>query len=129
MDVKAWVPTLLAKRQATAKEPRRPRLRRTHRSRRPGHVTTAKTGTREILWALPRMGGGWHNRYTGRKPDGPEEVGCPHITDLSSRYRPVSLLPIAKGFMRPKGTTIQLEVRRRVAVSLLEAGWGVRRVA
>jgi transposase len=31
--------------------------------------------------------------------------------------------------MRPKGTTIQLEVRRRVAVSLLEAGWGVRQVA
>jgi transposase len=31
--------------------------------------------------------------------------------------------------MRPKGTTIQLEVRRRVAVSLLEAGWGVHHVA
>ena len=31
--------------------------------------------------------------------------------------------------MRPKGTTIQLEVRRRVAVSLLGAGWGVRQVA
>jgi transposase len=31
--------------------------------------------------------------------------------------------------MRPKGTTIQLEVRRRVAVSLLEAGWSVRHVA
>ncbi|HEY7492038.1 MAG TPA: helix-turn-helix domain-containing protein [Candidatus Tectomicrobia bacterium] len=31
--------------------------------------------------------------------------------------------------MRPKGTTIQLAVRRRVAVSLLEAGWGVRQVA
>jgi transposase len=31
--------------------------------------------------------------------------------------------------MRPTGTTMQLEVRRRVAVSLLEAGWGVRHVA
>jgi transposase len=31
--------------------------------------------------------------------------------------------------MRPKGTTIQLEVRRRVAVSLLAAGWGVRHAA
>jgi transposase len=31
--------------------------------------------------------------------------------------------------MRPKGTIIQLEVRRRVAVSLLEVGWGVRHVA
>jgi transposase len=31
--------------------------------------------------------------------------------------------------MRPNGTTLQLEVRRRVAVSLLEAGWGVRQVA
>jgi transposase len=31
--------------------------------------------------------------------------------------------------MRPKGTSIQLEVRRRVAVFLLEAGWGVRHVA
>jgi transposase len=31
--------------------------------------------------------------------------------------------------MRPKGTTIQLEVRRRVAVSLLEAYWGVRQIA
>ena len=31
--------------------------------------------------------------------------------------------------MRPKGTSTQLEVRRRVAVSLLEAGWGIRQVA
>jgi transposase len=31
--------------------------------------------------------------------------------------------------MRPTGTTSPLEVRRRVAVSLLEAGWGVRHVA
>jgi transposase len=31
--------------------------------------------------------------------------------------------------MRPKGTKTQLEVRRRVAVSLLETGWGVRQVA
>ena len=31
--------------------------------------------------------------------------------------------------MRPKGTKLQLEVRRRVAVSLLEAGWGIRQVA
>jgi transposase len=31
--------------------------------------------------------------------------------------------------MRPQGTAIQLEVRRRVAVSLLESGWGVRHVA
>jgi hypothetical protein len=31
--------------------------------------------------------------------------------------------------MSPKGTTIQLEVRRRIAVSLQEAGWGVRHVA
>src|SRR5262245_27267832 len=31
--------------------------------------------------------------------------------------------------MRPKGTAIQLEVRHRVTVALLEAGWGVRQVA
>jgi transposase len=31
--------------------------------------------------------------------------------------------------MRPQGTAIQLEVRRRVAVALLESGWGVRHVA
>jgi transposase len=31
--------------------------------------------------------------------------------------------------MRPKGTSIQLEVRRRLAISLLETGWGVRKVA
>ena len=31
--------------------------------------------------------------------------------------------------MRPQGTTLQLEVRRRVAVSLLEAGGGIRQVA
>jgi transposase len=31
--------------------------------------------------------------------------------------------------MRPQGTAIQLEVRRRVAVALLETGWGVRQVA
>lgn len=31
--------------------------------------------------------------------------------------------------MRPKGTKQQLEVRRRVAVALLESGWGVRQVA
>jgi transposase len=30
--------------------------------------------------------------------------------------------------MKPQGTFIQLEVRRRVAVALLEAGWGVRHV-
>jgi transposase len=33
------------------------------------------------------------------------------------------------GLMRPTGTHLQLEVRRRVAVALLEAGWGVRQVA
>jgi len=42
-------------------------------------VTKAAPGTREILWALPRMGVGWHNRHTGRKPNAPEEVGCPHM--------------------------------------------------
>lgn len=31
--------------------------------------------------------------------------------------------------MRPKGTKLQLEVRRRVAVALLQAGWGLRQVA
>jgi transposase len=31
--------------------------------------------------------------------------------------------------MRPKGTKQQLEVRRRVAVALLQAGWGIRQVA
>ena len=31
--------------------------------------------------------------------------------------------------MRPKGTSIQLEVRRRLAVALLETGWSVRKVA
>ena len=31
--------------------------------------------------------------------------------------------------MRPKGTKLQLEVRRRVAVALLHAGWGLRQVA
>ena len=24
---------------------------------------------------------GWHNRHTGRKPDDPEEVGCPHMSE------------------------------------------------
>jgi transposase len=31
--------------------------------------------------------------------------------------------------MRPKGTKQQLEIRRRVAVALLDAGWGIRQVA
>ena len=31
--------------------------------------------------------------------------------------------------MRPQGTIIQLEVRRRLAISLLASGWGVRKVA
>ena len=81
MDVQAWVPTRLAKRKATAKAPRRPRLRRTPRGRRPGHVPQAESGTRESLWARPRRAGGGHNRYPGRTPDGPEEVGCPHSSE------------------------------------------------
>ena len=76
-----WVPTSLARRKAISLEPRWLWLQRTHRGRRPGHVTTAESGTREILWVLPRMGVGWHNRHTGRKPDGPEEVGCPHSSE------------------------------------------------
>jgi hypothetical protein len=24
---------------------------------------------------------GWHNRHTGRKPNDPEEVGCPHTSE------------------------------------------------
>ncbi len=67
----SWVPTPLAVRKATSKEPIRPWLWRTHRGRRPGHVTKAESGTREILWVLPRTGVGWHNRQTGRKPDAP----------------------------------------------------------
>src|SRR5215813_632892 len=43
--------------------------------------TKAASGTREILWALPRTGVGWHNRHAGRKPDTPEEVGCLHMSD------------------------------------------------
>jgi transposase len=31
--------------------------------------------------------------------------------------------------MRPKGTKQQLEIRRRVAMALLQEGWGVRQVA
>ena len=76
-----WVPTSLARWKAISLEPLWLWLQRTHRGRRPGHVTTAESGTREILWVLPRMGVGWHNRHTGRKPDGPEEVGCPHSSE------------------------------------------------
>jgi hypothetical protein len=49
--------------------------------RKPGHGTTAEAGTRASLWVLPRMGIGWHNRHPGRKPDGPEEVGCPQRSE------------------------------------------------
>ena len=76
-----WVPTSLVRRKAISLEPLWLWLQRTHRGRRPGHVTTAESGTREILWVLPRMGVGWHNRHTGRKPDTPEEVGCLHMSD------------------------------------------------
>src|SRR5689334_15639911 len=31
--------------------------------------------------------------------------------------------------MRPKGTKQQLEIRRRVALALLDIGWGIRQVA
>jgi|RhiMetdeSRZDD1v2_1073273.scaffolds.fasta_scaffold124703_5 transposase len=31
--------------------------------------------------------------------------------------------------MRPKGTKLQLEIRRRVAMTLLDTGWGIRQVA
>src|SRR5262249_27075725 len=31
--------------------------------------------------------------------------------------------------MRPKGTKQQLEIRRRMAMALLQEGWGVRKVA
>jgi hypothetical protein len=34
-----------------------------------------------------------------------------------------------KAPMRPQGTKLQLEVRRRVAVSLLEAGWGISEIS
>jgi hypothetical protein len=34
-----------------------------------------------------------------------------------------------KGHMRPKGTKQPLEIRRRVAMALLQDGWGVRKVA
>ena len=72
-----WAPTSLARRKAISMEPLGYGSREPTGSR-PGHVTMAESGTREILWVLPRMGVGWHNRHTGRKPDGPEEVGCPH---------------------------------------------------
>jgi hypothetical protein len=81
MDTQLWTPTWLGSRKAISREPNRPWLRRVHRGRRPWHVTKAASGTREILWALPRMGVGWHNRHTGRKPDIPEEVGCLHMSD------------------------------------------------
>ena len=69
MNVKSWVPTPLAMRKATSTEPIRLWLWRTHRGRRPGHVTKAESGTREVLWVLPRMGVERHNRPTGRKLD------------------------------------------------------------
>ena len=50
-----------------AKEPGLPRV---HRGRRPWHVTRAESGTREIPSPPPTMGVRWHNRQTGRKPDG-----------------------------------------------------------
>ena len=61
----------------------------------------------------------------------------PGIDDVDAVETALLIFEAAKGSaplcrkrsMRPKGTTIQLEVRRRVAVSLLEAGWGVRHVA
>jgi hypothetical protein len=31
--------------------------------------------------------------------------------------------------MRPTGTKQQLEIRRRVALALLDVGWGIRQVA
>ena len=68
---KLWVPTWLDTRKATSKEPSRPRLQRTHRGQRPGHVIKAESGTREILWVLPQTGVGRHNRQTGRKPNDP----------------------------------------------------------
>src|SRR5262249_23244168 len=81
MDTQLWMPTWLCSRKAISREPSRPWLRRIHRGRRPWHVTKAASGPREILWALPGTGGGWHNRHTGRKPDTPEEVGCLHMSD------------------------------------------------
>ena len=78
---KSWVPTSLARRKATSLELLRLGLQGTHRGRRPGHVTTAKSGTREIPGIPPGKGVEWHNRHTGRKLDGPWEVGCPHMSD------------------------------------------------
>jgi transposase len=49
----------------------------------------------------------------------------------SRNLRPLKTLVDSadRASMRPTGTAIPLEVRRRVAVALLEAGWGVRHVA
>src|SRR5262249_42958716 len=115
MDTQLWMPTWLCSRKAISREPNRPWLQRIHWGRRPWHVTKAASGTREILWALPGTGVGWHNRHTGRKPDTPKEVGCLHMSDdvgerprSKGRYRREP----ARGQRRPHA---EVEPRRPLA--------------
>ena len=76
-----WVPTSLARRKAISREPLWLWLQGTHRGRRPWHVIKAESGTREIPCTPPGKGVGWCNQHTGRPANGPEEVGCPHMSD------------------------------------------------
>lgn len=76
----SWMPTLLVEWKATPEEsiamvPAGP----------PGSKTVAcydgKVGNSGDPIDSSNLGVGWHNRQTGRKPEGLWEVGCPHSSE------------------------------------------------
>ena len=75
-----WMPTWFATRKAT------PTKLKTNASEGPpGSVTVARQynnvgNSGDPIVSSP-MEVRWHNRQTGRKPDGLWEVGCPHSSD------------------------------------------------
>ncbi|MBD2466013.1 hypothetical protein H6G89_34060 [Oscillatoria sp. FACHB-1407] len=79
-EMKLWMPTLLAKRKATPREPIATALEGP-----PGSKTVAryqgKAGNSGDPIDSSKTGVGQHNQTTGRKPNGRWEVGCPHSSE------------------------------------------------
>jgi len=75
-----WMPTWFATRKATPKKPKVMALEGP-----PGSKTVAhhygRVGNSGGPIDSSRLEVGWHNRQTGRKPNGLGEVGCPHSSE------------------------------------------------
>jgi hypothetical protein len=100
------------------------------------HKERRRTGTRgdsQPVQYIPDTASYPHRYRSRQRRRNGMPLGLPHPrikpqpTDLLSRLKAQGYHP-NMGLIRPQGTTIQLEVRRRIAVSLLKTGWGVRQV-